>query len=117
MLHSFADRLRKPRRNGGRLGDFVKGLKPDAPASGSPENRDNSDRDVVFVGTDLFASVIVGALLGWFVGRLFGINSQWPLLIGIIFGAVAGFREIYRHVKKMEERERKSHEERRDGGA
>ncbi len=58
------------------------------------------------MGTELFASVIVGALLGWFVGQVFGIRSFWPLLIGLAIGAVAGFREIYRYIMREIDRER-----------
>lgn len=60
------------------------------------------------IGTDLVASVFVGALLGWFVGRLFGIKSPLPLIVGIFLGAIAGFREVYRVIARGIEEERRS---------
>lgn len=75
------------------------------------------DRGEVFVGTELFASVFVGALLGWFVGQLFGIKSPWPLLVGFAIGALAGFREIYHYIKWGIERERSGEFEKQGSGS
>ncbi|MHB0976674.1 MAG: AtpZ/AtpI family protein [Candidatus Aquicultorales bacterium] len=75
------------------------------------KDRDNLAREMT-LGTDMFASVIVGLLLGWFVGQLFGIKSPWPLLTGIALGAVAGFRETYRYIKEGIEREKEDKKER-----
>ncbi len=46
-----------------------------------------------------------GALLGYFLDRWLG-SSPWLTLIGLGFGIVAGFRELFRSIKAAEQQER-----------
>ena len=45
--------------------------------------------------TELIAGPAGGALLGWFIDRLFGI-SPWGLLVMMVLGTVVAFRNIIR---------------------
>ncbi|MCL4498932.1 MAG: AtpZ/AtpI family protein [Chloroflexi bacterium] len=105
MLHSFRNGD-GARQNGVLKGGAEKLRSALISSNKTSKNRENLTPGEAFVGTELFASVVVGALLGWFVGQLFRINSEWPLLIGIAFGAIAGFREIYRIIARGIEEER-----------
>ena len=48
------------------------------------------------VGTDLLASLIVGGGLGWAVDTYILSSTPWGLVVGLIFGLVAGIRNAYR---------------------
>ena len=50
---------------------------------------------VARVLTELIAGPAGGALLGWFLDRLFG-TSPWLLLVMLILGVIVAFRNIYR---------------------
>ena len=45
--------------------------------------------------TELIAGPAGGALLGWFLDRLFG-TSPWLLLVMLTLGIIVAFRNIYR---------------------
>lgn len=45
--------------------------------------------------TELIAGPAGGALIGWFLDRLFG-TTPWLLLVMLILGIVVAFRNIYR---------------------
>ena len=63
------------------------GQKDQAPAKGMRQgNR---------VLTELIAGPAGGALLGWFLDRLFG-TAPWILLIAMVLGIVVAFRNIIR---------------------
>ncbi len=58
------------------------------------------------LGTELFGSVIVGAFLGWYIDNLLKLKTPWFLLAGVILGAIARFRDVYRVVKQEEAKEK-----------
>jgi ATP synthase protein I len=45
--------------------------------------------------TELIAGPAGGALMGWFLDRLFG-TSPWLLLVMLFLGIIVAFRNIYR---------------------
>lgn len=108
MLHGFAqleNDTRRKRSFSAALGRFRKStLRAPKRAFGSA----GSELETAFLGTELFAAVVVGTLLGWFFGQVFGVKSLWPLLVGLAIGAIAGFREVYRHIMREIDRERKA---------
>ena len=52
--------------------------------------------------TELIAGPAGGALLGWFMDRLFG-TSPWLLLVMMFLGIIVAFRNIYRISKARPE--------------
>ncbi len=52
------------------------------------------------MGLELGLSVIVGCLIGSFLDNLFG-TDPWMLLLFIIFGMIAGYRSVYRLLKRL----------------
>ena len=51
------------------------------------------------LGTEMAACVLIGTLLGYLADRWLG-TRPWILLIGFIFGAAAGFRNLYRFISR-----------------
>ena len=72
--------------------------------------------DMSIIGLTLVIATVIGYLAGKWIGGLFG-KPEWGMVIGVLFGATAGFREMFRTVMKytreMEEEERKKREERK----
>ena len=52
------------------------------------------------MGLELGLSVIVGLLIGNFLDGQFG-TEPWLLLLFLIFGLIAGFRSVFRLLKKL----------------
>ena len=48
----------------------------------------------------LFAAVVAGLLLGWFLDRWLG-TRPWLLVTGLVLGAAAGFYEFIRASSKL----------------
>ena len=48
----------------------------------------------------LFAAVVSGLIVGWFLDRLLG-TSPWLLVVGLVLGAAAGFYEFIRSTSKL----------------
>lgn len=53
------------------------------------------------LGLELGLSVIVGLFVGDFLDEVFG-TEPWLLLLFLIFGLIAGYRSIFRLLKKMQ---------------
>ncbi|MBF0280844.1 MAG: AtpZ/AtpI family protein [SAR324 cluster bacterium] len=53
------------------------------------------------MGLELGLSVIVGLLVGEFLDKQFG-TEPWLLLLFLIFGLAAGFRSVYRLLKRLQ---------------
>jgi ATP synthase protein I len=47
------------------------------------------------IGTELVVSTVVGAFLGYLADGWLG-TRPWLMVFGVLLGAVAGFRSIYR---------------------
>ncbi len=61
------------------------------------------------IGIEMAASVIIGLLMGMGLDRLFG-TGPWLALVFLLFGAVAGFRALFRTLRAWQR------EEEREGG-
>jgi len=55
------------------------------------------------VGSDFFAGIVVGGLLGWGIDRSFG-TTPWGLIICLGLGFVAGTNLAIRSAKEINER-------------
>lgn len=53
------------------------------------------------LGIELVVSVLIGAGAGYLLDRWLG-TKPWLMIIGLIFGAVAGFRDAYRVIVKSD---------------
>lgn len=54
------------------------------------------------IGTELVSGVLVGAVLGYFLDRLFH-TAPLLLIIFLFLGGIAGFLNVYRFAKSQEE--------------
>jgi ATP synthase protein I len=53
------------------------------------------------VGIELGIATGIGALLGWFADRQWG-TGPWLQIVGVIFGVAAGFKGLFREVKRVQ---------------
>jgi ATP synthase protein I len=51
------------------------------------------------LGIEMAASVLIGTLIGYWADKWLG-TRPWILIIGFVFGAAAGFRNLYRFITK-----------------
>ena len=58
------------------------------------------------VGVELAASIVIGTLMGYGLDRWLG-TAPWFMLGGLILGAVAGFRNLYREINRMDDPRKK----------
>ena len=56
----------------------------------------------VRVGTELLAALIVGGGLGWIADTYLLGSTPWGVVIGLVFGAVAGVRNAYRAAQRWQ---------------
>jgi ATP synthase protein I len=61
----------------------------------APRKPEKGYRQGSRVLTELIAGPAGGALMGWFLDRLFG-TSPWLLLVMLFLGIIVAFRNIYR---------------------
>lgn len=54
----------------------------------------------VRIGTDVLAALIVGGGLGWLVDTYLFPSGPWGLVIGLLFGMVAGILNAYRAAQR-----------------
>ena len=77
--------------------------------------RDNPDTchwtrrvgDVLSIPMTLAATPTVGFLLGWFLDRKLG-TAPWLTLTLLVLGFVAGAREVWQSVKRLDEKNKQS---------
>lgn len=53
------------------------------------------------LGLEMGLSVAVGAIIGYYLDKWLD-TGPWFLIIFLIFGAIAGFRSLYRALKRLE---------------
>lgn len=58
------------------------------------------------IGVELVVTTVLGALLGYGLDAWLG-TRPWLMIVGLVLGAVAGFRNIYRMVNPSEQETRK----------
>jgi len=51
------------------------------------------------LGIEMAASVLIGTFMGYWADKWLG-TRPWILIIGFIFGAAAGFRNLYRFISR-----------------
>ena len=51
------------------------------------------------LGIEMTAAVLIGTLVGYWADKWLG-TQPWILIIGFIFGAAAGFRNLYRFIAR-----------------
>lgn len=54
----------------------------------------------VRIGTEMLASLIVGGGLGWVADTYLFQSGPWGMVLGLILGAAAGFRNVYRAAQR-----------------
>lgn len=65
------------------------------------------------LGIEMGVTLAIGLLIGWYLDRLFG-TKPWLTIVFMIFGIVAGFRNIIRLAQKDWDKEYSG--ERENGG-
>ena len=53
------------------------------------------------VGLEMGLSVAVGAIIGYYLDKWLH-TDPWLLIVFLIFGVIAGFRSLYRALKRLE---------------
>ncbi len=53
------------------------------------------------LGLEMGLSVAVGAIFGYYLDKWLH-TDPWLLIVFLIFGAIAGFRSLYRALKRLE---------------
>lgn len=76
--------------------------KPEPPKNLAPQSLRAELGKYVGMASELFAAVIVGALIGYWLDVLFN-SKPWCLLGGMILGSLGGFWNIYRIIASEEE--------------
>ena len=56
------------------------------------------------IGLQLVVSTFIGLAMGYFLDKWLG-TSPWLLVIFLLLGIVAGFRDVYREVQRIQKRE------------
>ncbi|HEY5594757.1 MAG TPA: AtpZ/AtpI family protein [Nitrospiria bacterium] len=61
------------------------------------------------IGVELVVTTVVGAFLGYLVDGWLG-TRPWIMVVGVLLGAVAGFRSIYRMANPVDpSKDKKDH--------
>ena len=66
--------------------------------------------DVGTLGTHMVASTFVGLAIGYFLDKWLG-TKPWLLLLFLLVGIVAGFKNMYSEAMKILARENKRHDD------
>ncbi len=53
------------------------------------------------LGLEMGLSVAVGAIIGYYLDKWLH-TEPWLLIVFLIFGAIAGFRSLYRALKRLQ---------------
>ena len=88
------------------------------PSAGPPGEREASSgpsaSEFAGVGLQFAASIIVCLFAGQWLDRKLG-TAPWFLIVGVFFGAGAGFHSLYRKLMAAQAREDAARKARRDG--
>jgi len=75
--------------------------------------KDRQTRDAIMnasvLGLNLVTSTFVGLLIGWFLDKWLG-TKPWLLLTFLVFGIIAGFKNVFMEVKKISAADKAEHE-------
>ena len=53
------------------------------------------------LGIEMAVSIVVGLAIGWYLDKKFD-TSPWLTMIFLIFGIVAGYKNLFREIKKID---------------
>lgn len=56
----------------------------------------------------LAGAILIGAAIGWWLDRHFGLEPPWCTIAGVLLGTVAGMRSIFELARRMEAEDRHS---------
>ena len=56
------------------------------------------------MGLHLVSGVIVGMAMGYYLDKYFG-TKPWLTLVFLIFGIIAGYRNMFRELKRIQKKE------------
>lgn len=56
------------------------------------------------MGLHLVSGVVVGLVMGYYLDKYFG-TRPWLMLIFLIFGIIAGYRNMFREMKRIQRKE------------
>lgn len=62
------------------------------------------------VGLNIVISTVVGGAIGYFLEKLFGLKNHWLLFIFALLGIVAGFRDLFKIVKNIDDQSDKKNQ-------
>lgn len=62
------------------------------------------------IGVELVVSTVAGGAIGFFLDRWIG-TKPWFMIVGILFGAAAGFRSVYRIASTLDAKQEKKEDE------
>ncbi len=75
--------------------------------------KDRQTRDAIMnasvLGLNLVTSTFVGLIIGWFLDKWLG-TKPWLLLVFLVLGIIAGFKNVFMEVKKISEADKAEHE-------
>jgi ATP synthase protein I len=57
------------------------------------------------LGLEMGLSVAAGAIIGYYLDKWLH-TEPWLLIVFLIFGAIAGFRSLYRALKRMQQEDK-----------
>lgn len=59
------------------------------------------------MGLHLVSGVIVGLAIGYYLDKYFG-TRPWLILLFLIFGIIAGYKNMFRELKLMQKKEKEA---------
>lgn len=68
------------------------------------------------VGLNLVSATFVGLLMGWWLDRWLG-TKPWLLLVFLILGIAAGFKNVIVEVRKIQKADAEEHDDHGDNDA
>ena len=66
------------------------------------KQKDNTLKEVLSlssIGMSMVISIIIGLAIGYYIDKYLG-TKPWFMLLFLIFGIIAGFKNLYKAVKK-----------------
>lgn len=66
------------------------------------------------VGLNLVSATFVGLFIGWWLDKWLG-TKPWLLLAFLIFGIIAGFRNVITEVRKIQKADAQDAQDEKDG--
>ena len=66
--------------------------------------------DVGTIGLHLVGSTVIGLAMGYYLDKWLE-TRPWLTMFFLVMGIVSGFRHVFREAKRMQERDRRMHED------